>query len=197
MIKRCWVVFSLLVLISACRHIPESLRVAEGVVLTNFSDTHSNGDSSVDKSARWGGVIAKIENNADNTMLEIVHFQLKSSGRPQQKDQTLGRFRIYYQGFLDPIIYKEGRSVTALGNIGAKENGKIGEHEYAYPVLKASYVHLWKEIKQVDVRVTQQPLWHSPSLWYYPRSSYYPGVYRPVNKSKSTSSTKSTSKKSK
>jgi outer membrane lipoprotein len=194
MIKKCWIVLSILVFISACRHIPESLRVEKGAVLTTFSDTHSDDNSTVGKLARWGGVIAKIENYADNTMLEIVHFQLKSSTRPQQKDQTLGRFKIYQEGFLDPIIFKEGRSVTVLGIIGTKEKGKIGEHEYAYPVLKASYVHLWKEIKEVDARVTNQPLWHSPLLWYQPRSLYYPGIYRPITKSKSSSKSKPESK---
>lgn len=194
MIKRFWVLVSLLLMVSACVHIPESLRVEEGEVLTNFQDVRGDGESYNGSLARWGGVIAKIENNTDSTMLEIVHFQLKSSTRPQQKDQTQGRFRVYYQGFLDPIIFKVGRSVTAIGNVAVKEDGKIGEHEYQYPVLKAKYVHLWKEIKEVDVRVTHNPMWYTPSLWYHPRSFYRSPIYYPVSKSK-TSSTKSSTKK--
>lgn len=195
MIKRFWAVLSLLLMLSACVHIPESLRVEEGVTLTNFLDVRDNGEAHLGSLARWGGVIAKIENNADTTMLEIVHFQLKSTTRPQQKDQTQGRFRVHYQGFLDPIIFKEGRSVTAIGNVAAKVEGKIGEHEYAYPVLNAKDVHLWKEIKQVDVRVTHNPMWYTPSLWYHPRSLYRSPIYYPVSTSKTSSNKSSTKSK--
>jgi outer membrane lipoprotein len=186
MIKRFWVLVSLLLMVSACAHIPESLKVDEGVALTNFLDVRDGGEAHLGALARWGGVIAKVENNTDSTMLEIVHFQLKSSTRPQQKDQTQGRFRVYYQGFLDPIIFKEGRSVTAIGSVSSKEEGKIGEHEYAYPVLKAKDVHLWKEIKEVDVRVTHNPMWYTPSLWYHPRLLYRSPIHYPVSKSKKT-----------
>ncbi len=173
----------ILTFISGCVHVPESLRVDEGTTLTNFSQVRENPTQYQGNLVRWGGVIAKVENNAQNTMLEIVHFTLKSSARPTVKDKTQGRFRVYYQGLLDPVIYKEGRSVTAVGYVVPSEGGKIGEHEYTYPVMKANDVHLWKEIKKVDVRVTHQPMWYSPSMWYYPRS-YYPPIYYPHSKTK-------------
>lgn len=172
--------------LTACVHIPESLRVDEGVELTEFSNVRANPEQALDQQVRWGGVIAKVTNLEKQTMLEVVHFDLKSSTRPSVKDNTQGRFRLYYQGLLDPVIFKEGRSITALGRVIQSEDGKIGEHEYQYPVMKASYVHLWKEIKQVDVRVSHYPMWHSPSLWYYPRPYGYPSVYRPYTKAKST-----------
>jgi outer membrane lipoprotein len=156
-----------------CANIPASLVVSEETPLTNFTNVRANADSEVGKIARWGGVIAKVENNADNTMLEVVHFPLTSSTRPKKKDQTQGRFRLYFSGLLDPIIYKEGRSITVLGEITPTESGKIGEHEYNYPVLKASYVHLWKDIQRVDIRVSHNPHWYSPSYWHYP-APYYP-----------------------
>lgn len=191
MIKKLLVVLSLSVVVSACVHIPETVRVDESVDLTNFTDVRNNETAHVGAQARWGGVIAKIENNAKSTMLEVVHFQLSSSTRPQQKDKTQGRFKVYYQGFLDPVIYKEGRSITAVGTVAEKEAGKIGEHEYNYPVLKSQNVHLWKEIKKVDVRVTHQPMWYTPSLWYSPRLHHHSPLYYPVSKNvKPTSATK-------
>jgi outer membrane lipoprotein len=182
MIKKLLVILSLSIVVSGCVHVPESLIVEEGVVLTNFADVRGNNTVSIGNKARWGGVIAKIENNAENTMLEVVHFQLSSSTRPKKKDQTQGRFKIYYQGFLDPVIFKEGRSITAIGNIVEKEAGKIGEHEYNYPVLTSVNVHLWKEIKQVDMKITHQPMWYTPSLWYLPRSHYRSPIYYPIHK---------------
>ena len=107
-------------------------------------------------------------------MLEVVHFPLKSSARPKQGDKTQGRFRVYFSGLLDPVIYKKGRSITALGDVVTFEEGKIGDHGYNYPVLKASYIHLWKNIEKVDVRITQSPFWYTPSYWRYPQYSNHP-----------------------
>ncbi|MDT0602446.1 Slp family lipoprotein [Thalassotalea castellviae] len=191
MLKKLLVLLSLTIFVSGCVHIPESVRVEDNVALTSFIDVRDNNSAHLGNDARWGGVIAKIENNAENTMLEVVHFQLSSSTRPLQKDQTQGRFKVYYQGFLDPIIYKEGRSITAIGKVAKTEAGKIGEHEYDYPVLKASKIHLWKEIKKIDVKITHQPMWYTPSLWYNPRPRHYSPIFYPVNKNvKKASSTK-------
>ena len=165
------------IFLTGCSSIPEALQVPESTPLTNFSSVRESislesVSSEQGKLARWGGVIAKVTNNANNSMLEVVHFPLKSSARPKPGDKTQGRFRVYFSGLLDPVIYKKGRSITALGNVITFEEGKIGEHEYNYPVLKASYIHLWKDIPNIDLRVTQNPFWHTPSLWGYPH--HYP-----------------------
>jgi outer membrane lipoprotein len=161
-------------LLTGCSTIPKALQVAENKVLTNFSVVRENTNTDQGNLARWGGVIAKVTNNANNSMLEIVHFPLKSSTRPIQGNKTQGRFRVYFSGLLDPVIYKEGRSITALGSVANSEDGKIGEHEYTFPVLNATYIHLWKNMQKVDVQVTQNPFWYAPSYRYHPYSSYYP-----------------------
>lgn len=172
-------------MLSGCATIPTKLQVADNTNLASFAQVRSNAESAQGEQARWGGVIAKVTNNVDNTMLEVVHFPLTASSRPKQKDSTEGRFRVYYSGLLDPVIYKEGRSITALGQVAPLEDGKIGEHEYQYPVMKANTVHLWKEIKQIDVRISRDPFWYTPSYWHYPRSIFH----FPINRKKSTKST--------
>jgi len=172
-----------------CAQIPDALQIDEGVKLTNFSHARTSDSNHVGKIARWGGVIAKVENLTNSSVLEVVNFELKSSTRPIVKDETQGRFRIYYQGLLDPVIYKEGRSVTVLGKISASEKGKIGEHEYLYPVIHADTVHLWKEIKEVDVRISHHPMWYTPSMWFYPHRPYSP-YYPRVNKKSTTKAKK-------
>jgi len=162
------------IFISGCSTVPKALQVAENTVLTNFSAVKENASADQGNSARWGGVIAKVTNNANNSMLEVVHFPLKSSTRPIQGNKTQGRFRVYFSGLLDPIIYKAGRSITALGSISVSEDGKIGEHEYTFPVLKASHIHLWKEIQKVDVEVTHNPFWYNPPHWRNPYFSTVP-----------------------
>lgn len=173
MFKKITLLLSSALLTSACVHVPEKLRVSDDQLLTNFSSVKESPSKTAGQQARWGGVIANVTNYKNNTMLEIVHFDLKSSARPSVKDETKGRFRVYYDGLLDPVIYKEGRSITAIGVVKGEEAGTIGEHEYNYPVLDASYVHLWKEVKEVEVRVNHYPHWYTPSYWYYPRPYYY------------------------
>jgi outer membrane lipoprotein len=163
-----------IIFITGCSAVPKALMVSESTTLTNFAAARESASSEQGNQARWGGVIAKVTNNANNSMLEVVHFPLKSSARPKQGDETQGRFRVYFSGLLDPVIYKEGRSITALGIITSSEEGKIGEHEYNYPVLKASYIHLWKDIQKVDVHITQSPFWYTPSYWRYPQYSNHP-----------------------
>ena len=181
------------IFITGCSAVPKALEVPESTALTNFSAAQDNANNEQGKQARWGGVIAKVTNNAKNSMLEIVHFPLKSSARPKQGDETQGRFRVYFSGLLDPIIYKEGRSITALGTVTSSEDGKIGEHEYNYPVLKASYIHLWKDIQKVNVSITQSPFWNTPSYWRHPHYSNQPR--RVVIRKSSTSSSPSAKKK--
>ena len=173
--------------ISGCSSVPKSLQVPENTTLTKFSQVRENAANAQGNLARWGGVIAKVVNNADNTMIEVVHFPLKSSSRPKQGNETQGRFRAYFSGLLDPVIYKEGKSITALGHVSTSEQGKIGEHEYTYPALKASKIHLWKDIQPIDVQVTHNPFWYSPSYWHYPRT-YYPRTV--IVRKSSTSETK-------
>ncbi|OKY27951.1 MULTISPECIES: Slp family lipoprotein [Thalassotalea] len=186
------IAFSLLTLLTtACVHVPEKLSVADNASLTNFEQAKSQTNSLKGSTVRWGGVIAKVNNEADRTVIEVVHFDLKRSTRPKVKDETKGRFKVIYSGLLDPVIYKEGRSITAIGRLGDVTEGKIGEHKYQYPTLQADYVHLWKEIKQVDVRVEHYPHWYTPSRWYYSNPYLHRPIYRRVNSpAKPTTSTK-------
>ncbi len=156
------------VVLSACSAIPEKLQLAENTNIIVFSDIKNNAEASVGQATRWGGIIAKVENQAKRTMIEVVSFELGNSAKPKQKNETAGRFRLYFSGLLDPVIYKKGKSITAVGTISVFEDGKIGEHEYQFPVLQATNVHLWKDIQQVDVNFI------SPPLWYYPRYNSFP-----------------------
>ncbi len=183
MFNKVTMLLSLVLLTTGCVNVPESLRVDESTQLVSFAQVKDQAGQHQGELARWGGVIAKVENHADNTMLEVVHFSLKASTRPTPEDQTQGRFRIYSKGLLDPVIYKEGRSVTVLGKIAPSEQGSIGEHEYLYPVINASAVHLWKKAKPISDHIIHQPYWYTPALWYTPRP-YYPYSPYPYLKQK-------------
>jgi len=168
---------SCVLLCTACASVPKKIALPENTNTVAFLEAKSVSTSVVGQTARWGGVIASVKNNADNTMVEIVSFPLNRNLRPKPGDETEGRFRLYFNGLLDPVIYKKGRSITAIGKVSDIEAGKIGEHEYQFPVLKDANVHLWKEIQRTDVNIIRQPAWYfDPFYW----SNSYVRHNRPV-----------------
>lgn len=184
-----------LFLLSACSSIPQKLQVSDDTLLTPFSDVRSIPTSNIGNNVRWGGVIASVTNNADNTMVEVVHFELNSSSRPKQINETKGRFKLYFSGLLDPVIYKEGKSITAVGVVGEPEHGKIGEHEYLFPVMKAQNIHLWNDIKRVEVIVKNDPLWGYPNFRHYPFYSHNRPIIIKSSKRKNINSPQQIQKK--
>lgn len=92
----------------------------------------------------WGGVIVRAENLPDVTRLEVVSYPLRNQ-EPQTGRMTDGRFLLEVPGFLDPVDYRTGRRITARGDVERTEAGRIGEVDYAFPVLVAEEVHLWPD----------------------------------------------------
>lgn len=92
----------------------------------------------------WGGVIARVDNRSEATVIEVLGYPLRAQ-EPQTGRPNLGRFRLWVDGFADPVDYRAGRRITALGEVTGIEDGRIGERAYAFPVLEASSVYLWPE----------------------------------------------------
>ena len=84
-------------------------------------------------------------------MVELVQFPLRDYGRPMVSDDSPGRFRVYVDGFLDPVLYEKGRAITFTGKVAGVEKGTVGEQAYEFPTLKAKGYHLWKKRDQSHV----------------------------------------------
>lgn len=159
-----------IVFMSGCSVLPDSIATAKKTNLVTYEAVKKDFTSHQGKKARWGGVIANIENKADVTVIEIVNLALSYQGRPKDIENSSGRFLAYYDGFLEPMIYKKGKNITVLGDVLAPIKGKIGEKEYLYPVLKVDGFHLWKTIDKVDVRLRSDFTHnHWRNYPYYPR----------------------------
>lgn len=165
--------------LTACAsRLPENLQTTPDTNLVAYSDVLAAESPLANGKARWGGVIAEITNLDNKTMLEVVYFDLRSYGRPIIKDDSAGRFRVYVDEFLDPLVYTKGRSVTVLGEFAGAENGKIGEHTYNFPVIKHAAVHVWKDIKTIRVEyVDPWPFARFGPAWR-PWGGFYGPVYR-------------------
>lgn len=158
----------IIVWLAGCSTLPESIQLAEQNQLVDYPQVASDPEQNKDKFARWGGVIAEVENQPDATVLELVFYPLRSYGRPIVSDESIGRFRVYVDGFLDPMVYAKGRAVTFTGQVLGTEEGLVGEQPYVFPALHSTGYHLWKEVQTVDISGVY--VWPS-SYWYgwYPR----------------------------
>lgn len=149
--RRSLLLIAFAVLLGGCVSVPESVQLPESTPLLPYEQINYQSDGSQGKMARWGGVIANVDNKSDKTVLDVIYHPLRNYGRPVLTKESPGRFRVYVDGFLDPMVYSQGRSITFAGEFSGIEEGLIGEHAYQYPTLQASGHHLWDEIDRVRI----------------------------------------------
>ncbi len=112
----------------------------------------------------WGGKIIKTVPKEEETTIEVLNLPLDTKQRPQDTDNSEGRFLVLNSGFLDPYIYRQGRDITVVGKILELQKQVIGEKQYSYPVLNATKIHLWEEEKQ-KVEIYHEPPYFN--YWHY------------------------------
>lgn len=134
----------LFALLSACASTPKFDTTGVDRSLTP-SGAVSGIDTAVGRRVQWGGVIVATRNLRDRTQLEVLSYPLERAGEPDTTAQPHGRFLLIRDGYLEPVDYAPGRTVTAVGAITEIELGTVGEAEYRYPVLNASQLHLWSK----------------------------------------------------
>ena len=130
-------------------------------------------DRYIGTEVRWGGVISKVENRADNTWIEIVRHDLRSNGRPIAGGKSDGRFIASFERFADPLVYETGRPLTVVGTIESKTSRQIGEYDYLFPVVSVEGSFLWQQQEPVPAYSYPPPYWYYDP-WYYPPWPYYP-----------------------
>lgn len=173
-----WIALIASVVLTACSAVPDALKVANEDELVNYSTALEQPESVVGKSARWGGVIANVKNSDNGTVIEVVNFELQRWGRPLASDQSNGRFRAKIDGFVDPMVYKQGSHVTFAGTIAEPETGTIDEYTYLFPVIEATGKYLWPARKEnTRIEVNYDSLWYRH--YYYTRPAYPRPVIRP------------------
>jgi outer membrane lipoprotein len=93
----------------------------------------------------WGGVILNTQNLAEITQIEVMGYPLNRTQRPMTGRTAEGRFLVRQEGYLEPLDYAPGRSITVLGSVEGVTSGMVGESAYRYPDVQAQQVHLWDE----------------------------------------------------
>lgn len=132
-----------------------------------FEDVKTSPDKYIRMTVMWGGVIAGTINRKNETIISVTQTALDLEKRPTERDNSKGRFLIYYPGFLDPIIYAKGREITVVGTIEGRSTQPIGDTMYEYPTVNAQALHLWK--KRPVYRHYHYPYWEPYPFWRHRR----------------------------
>ena len=167
-------------LFAGCTMVPDSIDVPEGTQLVSYSKAVTSGANAQGQKARWGGLIVGVENKPNKTLIELAHFPLNHYGKPTTNGETSGRLKVQIDGFVDPIVFEEGRAATFLGTIIAPTAGMVGEQPYIYPTITADDYHMWRKQEVYDVNTyffNYHTGWYSPFYryngpWMYPQFNH-------------------------
>lgn len=118
-----------------------------------FYELQENPNKFIDEIVLFGGKILEI--NVAPTLSELIVLQmpLDNKNRPENPDQSKGRFLIRSEQFLDPAIYQRGVLLSTVGIIKGSQARAIGGFNYVYPLLEAIEIKLWPEADQVYPRI--------------------------------------------
>ena len=138
----------------------------------SLSQIFSNPENLTGKRVMLGGKIVETRNLQNRTEIEVIQQFLDMDGYPSKGDKTLGRFVFSQPGYLEPEIYSKGRSITGAGIVRGSKKGKVGNRDYAYPVIESEELHLWDEYYD-------RPHYYDPNYSYFYGSFFYPYSYGP------------------
>lgn len=158
----------------ACASTPKQIAFDDANNL-NFTRVAQNPEAFIKEEVRWGGIVARVENLEKDTLIEIVNLPLGRQARPVASQETGGRFIARVPGFLDPMIYTQGKEITVVGMLSEPMPGKVGEHKINFPVVDTRGHQLWAErpnYEYVEVYSAWDP------YWFYHRPYYWPYHYR-------------------
>ena len=133
----------MVVALSACATTPPFSEETLHAVNRDLTPEQAVKEDARDVQVLWGGVIIKAANTADHTDLTVLYYPLDNSQRPDLDGKPQNRFLVRFPGYLEIVVYSPGREVTILGSLQGVEEGKVGDAQYSFPVVKTDKVHLW------------------------------------------------------
>ena len=158
----------LLIFTAGCSVVPKDIRRQADRSIT-IPMVQTAPDAFKGSKVIWGGIILSSKNLADKTVIEALQTPLDRTDRVINEEQSKGRFLIESKTYLDTYLYKQGKEITVAGIIRGITVQKIGEMDYAYPVLEPLHMRVFEPQREPEY---EPP----PPMWpYYP---YYPYLQR-------------------
>lgn len=100
-----------------------------------------------------GGEIINSVNTEEGAIIEVLHRPLDRRGRPEATDESLGRFLVFKEGYLETAIYRQGRQLTVAGVVKGVRKGRLDEAPYYYPFIESRELHIIRRRAPAGPRV--------------------------------------------
>lgn len=91
------------------------------------------------------GHILRTENRREGSFLEVLGYPTTDRGYPDTAEPALGRFMLFYPGYLDALVFRPGRVVVAAGRVTGMHPATIGETLHPEPLLRSVELKLLPE----------------------------------------------------
>ena len=150
---------------AGCATVPAPLQGSFSALDPDAATAHD----ATGQAVRWGGTIAKVETLSDQTCFQLVARPLNDESRPIMVDRADGRFLACRQGFYEPQVFSQGRSLTITGRVVGYETRKVGDYDYRQPKVAADVIYLWPKRQEVYVVNDFYPFYPYdpwPPLWW-------------------------------
>jgi outer membrane lipoprotein len=109
----------------------------------SFSELQGNIDQHGGKVVMLGGRVVETKGSQTGSEMSVLQLPLDRSGRPEDANQSEGRYLIRSGRFLDPAVYEKGTLLTVVGRLSGSEVRSIGGFQYVYPIVEAIEVKPW------------------------------------------------------
>lgn len=174
----------LLLLLAGCSNVPVAIKKAPQPDW-QLSQISGKAASHQGEAVRWGGQIVKIDNKDSGSVLHIAQFPLGSYGRPDNSEDSEGRFLARSSEFIDPAIYQSGTLVTVAGQVVAEKTVTVDQKTMTIPVVSIKQIYRWTPRQYVrDPYRYDHPYYYDRfgyglsypywrSRWYYGRGYYW------------------------
>lgn len=148
--------FLLLAVVQACTYAISPDITSKADKALTFQRLQADPEAYKGKTVILGGVIAQTGNTKQGALIEIIERPLDYWGKPENTNQSGGRFLVQHSGALDEAIYAPGRQITVAGVVeGARDSSNSGP---SYILIRSKQLKLWERNKQSWDR----PQWMDP-----------------------------------
>lgn len=175
--KKLMLMLLLSLALQGCTHVISKQSRALVDPSVNFAGLHQDPEQYKGRYVLVGGAIASVTNRPEGGQLEVVQLPLDSQEMPEDTSKTGGRFIARSEKFLDPLVFKEGKRVTIVGEVLGAKVKTLDQMEYRYPVIGIREVHVWRpeEVERQTYPQAYPYYWYDP---WWPSWYYRPGPYR-------------------
>ncbi len=158
----------ILALLTGCATVAPAPQSEPPRVTAQVSEVIEQPELYLNEDIVWGGTVLSVDNRSDETWIEVIQRPLNRNGVPDLSKRSNGRFLAVVPGFLDPLDYVNGRSITVNGIVDGKETRKISEADYTYPVIAVADHQLVDNTKTRVVRNNSSRKRGSYGYYRYP-----------------------------